>query len=46
MPKKAKKKMAKAEKNTVYCCDICGCEIVCTTPSTGPLMCCDEVMCC
>lgn len=39
-------KMEKAEKNSCYVCDVCGCEIVCTTPSNGPLMCCDQVMCC
>lgn len=43
---KMSEKMDKADKNCCYVCDICGCEIVCTTPSAGPLMCCDEVMCC
>jgi hypothetical protein len=50
MVKKIKKtkKMEKAEKSCVYVCDSCGCEVVCTTPSVGPLVCCDEVMylCC
>jgi hypothetical protein len=36
MPKKAKNRMKKAEKSCVYVCDVCGCEIVCTTPSKGP----------
>jgi len=44
--KKAKTKMKKAEKNCVYVCDVCGCEVVCTTASRGPLVCCDEIMCC
>jgi hypothetical protein len=44
--KAAKKKMEKAEKNCVYVCDVCGCEVVCTTPSEGPLICCNEVMYC
>jgi hypothetical protein len=41
-----KKKMEKAEEDCVYVCDCCGCEVVCRTPSEGPLMCCGEVMCC
>jgi len=41
-----KDRMENAEKNCVYACDVCGCEIVCTTPSKGPLVCCEEVMCC
>ena len=44
--KKGKNKMKEAEKGTLYFCNTCGCEIVCTTPSEGPLVCCDEVMCC
>jgi len=39
-------KMEKAEKNCCYVCDVCGCEVVCTTPSSGPLVCCEQVMCC
>ncbi len=41
-----KEKMKKAEKNCVYVCDVCGCEVVCTTPSKGALICCNEVMYC
>ena len=41
-----KKKMEKAEEDCVYVCDSCGCEVICRTPSEGPLMCCGEVMCC
>ena len=44
MSKKTKKKAA--EKNCVYVCDCCGCEIVCTTPSEGPLLCCNQVISC
>jgi ribosomal 30S subunit maturation factor RimM len=44
--KKRKNKMNKAEKGTLYHCDVCGCEVVSITPSRGPVMCCDEVMCC
>ena len=44
--KKAAKKMEKAEKNCGYVRDCCGCEIVCTTPSAGPLLCCNAVMSC
>ena len=43
---KEKKRMKKAEKECTYVCDVCGCEIMCTTPSRGPLVCCDEVMYC
>ncbi|MEJ2240990.1 MAG: hypothetical protein P8Y18_02440 [Candidatus Bathyarchaeota archaeon] len=43
---KEKKRMEKAEKECTYVCDVCGCEIMCTTPSRGPLVCCDEVMYC
>ena len=44
--KKTSTKMQKAEKNGVYYCDSCGCELVCTTPSKGPITCCSDVMCC
>ena len=42
--KKTKTRMKKSEKNCVYICDVCGCEIVCTTPGKSPLVCCEEVM--
>jgi len=38
--------MKKAEKNCVYVCGVCGCEIVCTTPSESPIICCEENMFC
>jgi len=41
-----KKRMRNAEKDCVYTCDVCGCEIVRTTPSRGHLIFCEEVMCC
>ena len=41
-----KKRMEKAEEECRYFCDSCGCEIICTTPSRGPIMCCEEIMCC
>ena len=43
--KKPKTKMKKAEKNCTYVCDVCGCEVVCRTPSKGPVVCCDQIMC-
>lgn len=45
-PKKARAKMKKTEKGALYICDICGCEIVCTTPGRSALVCCNEIMCC
>ena len=43
-PKKGKK-MTRAEKNETYYCTVCGCEVMCTTSSKSPIVCCDEVMC-
>ncbi len=49
-PSKAKarskkgKKMSKAKKGETYYCEVCGCEVICTTSSESPLICCDEVM--
>jgi len=49
-PRKAKskskkgKKMTRAEKNETYYCTVCGCEVLCTTSSKSPIVCCDEVM--
>ena len=43
---KKKQKMKKAEKDDRYVCTICGCEIVCTSPSASPILCCNEIMCC
>lgn len=39
------KKMTRAKKGETYYCEVCGCEIMCTTSSKSPLICCDEVMC-
>ncbi len=38
------KKMKKAKTGETYYCGVCGCEIVCTTDSESPLICCEEVM--
>ncbi len=38
------KKMSKAKKGETYYCEVCGCEVMCTTSSESPLVCCDEVM--
>ena len=43
-PKKGKK-MTRAKKDETYFCTVCGSEIMCTTSSEGPIICCDEVMC-
>ncbi|MCX9012545.1 MAG: hypothetical protein OIN66_15685 [Candidatus Methanoperedens sp.] len=42
-PKKGKK-MNRAKKGETYYCTVCGCEIMCTTSSKSPIVCCDEVM--
>ncbi len=39
------KKMSRAKKDESYYCTVCGCEIMCTTSSKSPIICCDEVMC-
>ncbi len=38
------KKMKKAKKGETYYCGVCGCEVICTTDSESPIMCCEEVM--
>ena len=38
------KKMSKARKGETYYCTVCGCEVMCTTSSESPIVCCDEVM--
>ncbi len=38
------KKMSKAKKGETYYCTVCGCEVLCTTSSENPIVCCDEVM--
>ena len=49
-PRKAKakskgKKMTRAEVSETYYCTVCGCEVICTTSSKSPIVCCDEEMC-
>ncbi len=50
-PQKAKarskkgKKMTRAKEGETYYCEVCGCEVMCTTSSKSPIVCCDEVMC-
>jgi hypothetical protein len=46
---KAKKKVktikaAKAETGYTYICEICGCEMVCASGSSGEVVCCEEPM--
>ncbi len=38
------KKMSRAKKGETYYCTVCGCEVMCTTNSKSPIICCDEVM--
>ncbi len=42
-PKRGRK-MTKARKGETYYCAVCGCEVLCTTSSKSPIICCDEVM--
>jgi len=47
---KAKKKVktikaAKAEIGNTYICEVCGCEMVCASDSSGEIVCCEEPMC-
>ena len=42
-PKKGKR-MTRARKGETYYCTVCGCEVLCTTNSESPIICCDEVM--
>ena len=42
-PKKGKK-MNRAKKGETYYCTVCGCEVLCTTSSESPIVCCEEVM--
>jgi FKBP-type peptidyl-prolyl cis-trans isomerase len=39
------KKMTRAKKGETYYCTVCGCEVMCTTSSESPIVCCDEEMC-
>ena len=38
------KKMRKAEEGETYYCTVCGGEVICTTSSESPLICCEEVL--
>lgn len=38
------KRMTRATKGETYYCTVCGGEILCTTNSESPIVCCDEVM--
>ncbi len=38
------KRMTKASKGETYYCTVCGCEVLCTTDSESPIVCCEEVM--
>jgi hypothetical protein len=38
------KKMTTATKGETYYCTVCGGEVLCTTDSESPIICCDEVM--
>ena len=47
---KAKKKVktikaAKAKTGLTYYCEVCGCEMVCASDSSGEVVCCEEPMC-
>ena len=39
------KKVSKAETGQTYICEICGCEMVCASNSSGEVVCCGEPMC-
>jgi hypothetical protein len=39
------KKASKAETGQTYVCEVCGCEMVCASDSSGVVVCCDEPMC-
>lgn len=38
------KKASKAETGQTYVCEICGCEMVCASDSSGEVVCCGEPM--
>ncbi len=42
-PKKGKR-MTRATKGETYYCTVCGCEVLCTTSSESPIVCCEDVM--
>jgi hypothetical protein len=39
------KKASKAETGQTYICEVCGCEMVCASDSSGEVVCCGESMC-
>lgn len=39
------KKASKAETGETYYCEVCGCEMVCASDSSGEVVCCEEPMC-
>lgn len=39
------KKASKAETGQTYYCEVCGCEMVCASDSSGEVVCCGEPMC-
>jgi hypothetical protein len=39
------KKASKAETGQTYICEVCGCEMVCASDSSGEVVCCGEPMC-
>jgi hypothetical protein len=39
------KKASKAETGQTYYCEVCGCEMVCASSSSGEVVCCGEPMC-
>ena len=39
------KKASKAETGQTYFCEVCGCEMVCASDSSGVVVCCEEPMC-
>ena len=38
------RKAAKAETGQTYYCEVCGCEMVCASDSSGEVVCCEEPM--
>ena len=39
------KKASKTETGQTYICEVCGCEMVCASDSSGVVVCCEEPMC-
>jgi hypothetical protein len=38
-------KAAKAKTGLTYYCEVCGCEMICASDSSGEIICCQEPMC-